>query len=362
MPLQFDPSPYLQVWQQRQQREAEDAQRPQMANQQILQGLQLMADNRRQQQLLDLQKQTLAGQNEQRLFERGQTELENQYKYGTPIDPNVSVGMSGGQGQSSLFGNKPMNVGTGSSLIEQFNKFRAGGMKPAEARPEFMAALGQDERKQFYENANPKEMSEADMELKLARAEYLRRPQQQKPPNFNQENTLRTQFLGQSKDFNDTASSYQRMIDSSREPSAAGDLALIFNYMKMLDPGSTVREGEFANAAASGSYGARFQAAANKILSGERLDDSMRADFINRATDLYQGQLSRHKQREGEFQGLAKSYGGDPTRVTPNLATPIGGYGNQGAQPPQINSQSEYDALPSGAEYIDSDGNKARKR
>ena len=147
-------------------------------------------------------------------------------------------------------------------------------------------------------------------------------------PSYTQENLLRSQFVNQSKDFTDTASAYQRVIDSSRSPSAAGDMALIFNYMKMLDPGSTVREGEFANAAASGSYGARIQAAANKVLTGQRLDDSMRGDFVARANDLYQGQLSRHKQREAEFQSLAESYGSDNSRrVTPNLATPLGGYG-----------------------------------
>lgn len=326
MPLNFDASPYLQVWAQRQRQEEQNRVDPNAASQNILQGLQLMAENKRQQQLMDLQKQTLANTQMNQQFERGQKELESAYKYGMPISPDVSVGVPAGMGQSRLFGNQPMNVGQGSSLIEQFNKFRAGGMKPAEARPEFMTALGQDERKEFYDNANPKFISPEDAELKLARAEYLRRPQQTKSPTFNQENKLRTEFLGQSKDFNDTASSYQRMINSSNNPSAAGDLALIFNYMKMLDPGSTVREGEFANAAASGSYGARFQAAAQKILTGERLDDTMREDFMNRASELYQGQLSRHKQREGEYQGLAKSYGGDPTRVTPNLATPVGGY------------------------------------
>lgn len=153
MALNFDPSPYLQVWQARQQREQEEAQRPQIANQQILQGLQMMAENKRQQQLLDLQKQTLANT-------QNQQQLENRYKYGDPIDPNVSVGMPSGQGQSRLFGNKPMNVGTGGSLIDQFNKFRAGGMKPSEARPEFMGALGQEERKQFQLNANPKPVSQ----------------------------------------------------------------------------------------------------------------------------------------------------------------------------------------------------------
>jgi hypothetical protein len=150
MTLQFDSSPYLQVWAQRKQ---EESQRPQSG---ILESLKLIADQNRQQQLMELQKQQLANTHNQQQFERAQTERESAYKYGTPISPDVSVGAPGGMGQSRLFGNQPMQVGQGSSLIEQFNKFRAGGMKPSEARPEFMGALGQEERKQFQNIANPK--------------------------------------------------------------------------------------------------------------------------------------------------------------------------------------------------------------
>lgn len=57
MPLQFDSSPYLQVWQAQRQRDQEEAQRPQVANQNILQALQMLAESKRQQQLMDMQKQ-----------------------------------------------------------------------------------------------------------------------------------------------------------------------------------------------------------------------------------------------------------------------------------------------------------------
>ena len=35
-------------------------------------------------------------------------------------------------------------------------------------------------------------------------------------------------------------------------PSGASDIALLYGYMKVLDPGSTVREGEFATASNAG--------------------------------------------------------------------------------------------------------------
>jgi hypothetical protein len=177
------------------------------------------------------------------------------------------------------------------------------------------------------------------------------------------ENALRTQYLSQSKDFADTATSYQRIIDSSKNPSAAGDLSLIYNYMKMLDPGSTVREGEFATAQNAGSLSQSLIGQYNKILSGERLAPELRNDFINRAGKLYSGQKERHAQRVSEFQGIAIRSGLDPKNITINLETPIKGFGDKSAaKPRQINSQAEYDALPSGTEYIDSEGNNARKK
>jgi hypothetical protein len=74
------------------------------------------------------------------------------------------------------------------------------------------------------------------------------RQQAQEFKKIDVENKLRDDFLKGSKVFVDTKDAYTRIQDSASDPSAAGDLALIFNYMKMLDPGSTVREGEFATA------------------------------------------------------------------------------------------------------------------
>jgi hypothetical protein len=71
--------------------------------------------------------------------------------------------------------------------------------------------------------------------------------------------------------------------------SAAGDISLIFAFMKMLDPGSTVREGEFATAQNSGSVNENVWAAYNKAVTGERLVPSRRADFKNQAKAIFAG-------------------------------------------------------------------------
>src|SRR5690348_3820723 len=122
MALNFDPSPYLQAWNARRQDEQNRPDLNQLVSQPLLQGLQLAAETRRQQQLLDFQKQQM----EQKGREFEETKRENDYNFGVPISPDIYTGSPSPQmGQSRLFGNQPMQVGKGSKLIDQFNQWRS---------------------------------------------------------------------------------------------------------------------------------------------------------------------------------------------------------------------------------------------
>jgi hypothetical protein len=145
-------------------------------------------------------------------------------------------------------------------------------------------------------------------------------------PTAKLENQLRTQYLNESKEYKEASSAYQRVIDSSKNPSPAGDLSLIFNYMKTLDPTSTVRESEFAQAAATGAYGDRIQSAVLGVLKGTRLNDAIRNDFVTRATELYRGQESKHAQRKAQFRGVAMGQGLNPEQVIIDVGVPDGGF------------------------------------
>ena len=74
----------------------------------------------------------------------------------------------------------------------------------------------------------------------------------------------------------------------------------------MLDPGSTVREGEFANAQNSAGVRPRVQAMYNSVLNGQRLADTQRNDFLDRADSLYQAALRGQKQLDKTYTGLAE--------------------------------------------------------
>jgi hypothetical protein len=71
------------------------------------------------------------------------------------------------------------------------------------------------------------------------------------------------------------------------EKSGAADIALVYAYMKMLDPTSVVREGEFATAENSGGVGATIQNLYNKLLNGGRLNDDQRANYTRLSKQLY---------------------------------------------------------------------------
>lgn len=133
--------------------------------------------------------------------------------------------------------------------------------------------------------------------------------------NLNRANELRKEFNSLSKDFYQVNEAMSRVRSSAQDPSAAGDLALIFNYMKILDPGSTVREGEFATAAASAGLPERMIAAAKKVDSGERLAPDQRKDFLDRAERLFEGQRKIHERRRDSYRDIAVNQGIDPKTV-----------------------------------------------
>jgi hypothetical protein len=123
---------------------------------------------------------------------------------------------------------------------------------------------------------------------------------------FDKAAKLRKEFTDQSKDFIKQNASFGRIQASVNNPSAAGDLALIFNYMKLLDPGSTVREGEFATAQNSAGVPERIRAKVNEVVRGERLAPEQRADFYSRAVDLFAESNKQHQKTKSRYSNLAK--------------------------------------------------------
>jgi hypothetical protein len=131
---------------------------------------------------------------------------------------------------------------------------------------------------------------------------------------------LRDEFNALTKDFRAVQDAHTKITTTS--PTGAGDMSLLYNYVKLLDPTSVVRENEFAAAAASGSFGERVQTAVNKVMTGQRLDANLRKDFINEASNLYKAQKAGADRIKDQYTNMAKRAKLNPEDVIVDYAAP----------------------------------------
>ena len=118
---------------------------------------------------------------------------------------------------------------------------------------------------------------------------------------------FRKEYSDQTKGYQEVKSAYQRILAS--EDSAVGDLSLIFGYMKMLDPGSVVREGEFATAQNAAGVPDRVLNLYNRVASGERLNKSQRQSFKGQADKLYKTAGTQEETVRNGIGRIATGYG-----------------------------------------------------
>jgi hypothetical protein len=121
-----------------------------------------------------------------------------------------------------------------------------------------------------------------------------------------QEAGLRTSFLGQIQPHVQISQAY-RKIEAAPE-TAAGDMSRIFGYMKILDPGSTVREGEYASAENARGVPSTVMATYNKVLNGQRLTPQQRQEFTQSAGDLVNSQKQQFETQKKYYSDVATHY------------------------------------------------------
>lgn len=118
---------------------------------------------------------------------------------------------------------------------------------------------------------------------------------------------LRKEYSDQTKGFQEVREAYRRVKSSNDD--AVGDLSLIFGYMKMLDPGSVVREGEFATAQNAAGIPDRMRNVYNRAVSGERLTPGQRKAFTGQAEKLYASAQQQEKTVRTGLERIATGYG-----------------------------------------------------
>lgn len=129
------------------------------------------------------------------------------------------------------------------------------------------------------------------------------------------EETLRKEVANTTKDYRTIREAAASLEALAKNPSAASDIATIFSFMKILDPASVVREGEFATAQNAAGVPDRVVNVYNRILSGERLNDNQRNDFLTQARSLATTQSQQYQRVIDQYRDTAQRLRVDPRNV-----------------------------------------------
>lgn len=114
----------------------------------------------------------------------------------------------------------------------------------------------------------------------------------------------------------EVSSSYNKMqLAAKYDNDPTADMNLIFSYMKMLDPSSSVKEGEYASAKNTTGIPAMVLDSYNKVRTGNILNPIQRKQFLNQAKDIYSSQMDVQKQIDSQFRDIAKKSGVEPDDV-----------------------------------------------
>jgi len=165
-------------------------------------------------------------------------------------------------------------------------------------------------------DALSRQLREAELSLKKAQAIKTQKEAEQVGMPDQKEQIGRIDKLIDQREnspvFKNTQSSKTSILKiraGANDPSAFGDLSLIKSFERTLDPGSSVREGEFAVAASTGSLGQNIQSWYAKITAGERLSPEQRQDIAQTAERLHKAQLIIQAEADKDIISRARSRG-----------------------------------------------------
>lgn len=139
--------------------------------------------------------------------------------------------------------------------------------------------------------------------------------------NQDVEMKLGDDYRTQSKNFKEVSDAY-RTINATLDKattSPAATLAGATKFMKLLDPGSVVRESELGMALAATGVFDRATNYFNTLRSGKVLTASQVADFKNITGQIYSAAQQGQQQVDAHYRQQAKTYGLRPEMIVQDL-------------------------------------------
>jgi hypothetical protein len=159
---------------------------------------------------------------------------------------------------------------------------------------------------------------------------------------FAQEEKIRKEWQGRSKAYGELQGTFNTLKASSDSANGPGDIALITGFMKMLDPGSVVRETEFATARDTAGLFTQLQNRLEKAQNGQLLSPAQRKEYVALSQKYLDSAQAKAAQERKDLGIVVKNYKLNPENV----------FGVEQAPPPPTAEQRRQQAIgqiPTGA-------------
>jgi len=158
---------------------------------------------------------------------------------------------------------------------------------------------------------------------------------------FKNEFDLKKEFTNEPvyKEFQSMKSAFSQVQESLKKENPIGDVAAATKIMKLLDPGSVVRESELGIAMAASGKMDRLTNYVDMWKKGTLLTPSQRTDFGSLANELYNASANSYNAKRAEYAAFGNKYEIDATTALGATAPvftfvpPVGASGGAGRPP-----------------------------
>ena len=110
------------------------------------------------------------------------------------------------------------------------------------------------------------------------------------------------------KEFAGMQTAYSQVTSAIKQGTPIGDTAAATKIMKLLDPGSVVRETELGMAMAATGKMDRLKNYMDLYISGKKLTDSQRVEFQSLADQLYNAAATAYNDKRGEYERIGQGF------------------------------------------------------
>lgn len=264
-------------------------------------------------------------------YKEGTPEYEKALRVRKNVAPQMEDYVLGGVARFGNMISEAKGVVNKRQIVSNFyDELETNGLSTSDFLLPNKEAIASMNVKQLNEIANvaqsvgmsPKELKDYNTKLMEMRQKAIK----EAPKAIDSPTKGREEFNKLSNPFVKIKSNYQRIEEvgldengnvreTGKTATGASDLSLIFAYMKMLDPTSVVREGEFATAAKAGNVPSAIIAQYNKVFYGDKLANDVRSAYMKEAKNIFVRELNNQKKLEQTYVTLAEKSGYDPSDV-----------------------------------------------